>query len=96
MLLANDLVVNEDSCNLSCEYCLTGQSNMKDQHSELRIFQPPVRDACHPDTPLGERLRTVARRVKDAHDNPVLKLTGGELHLPWSVQTSNRALPSTL
>lgn len=81
LLLANDLVVNEDSCNLSCEYCLTGQSNLKEQHSELRIFQPPVRDDCRPGTDLGDRIRTVANEIRTRHDNPVLKLTGGELYL---------------
>ena len=37
-LLANDLVVQEDNCNLSCKYCLTGQSMYKQGHLDKMIF----------------------------------------------------------
>ena len=81
MLLANDLVMNEDSCNLSCSYCLTGQSNFKDGHLDQRIFDPPQRDDCGPESDLGRRIRLVLDAGRSAHDPPVVKLTGGEVFL---------------
>lgn len=36
-----DFIVKEDDCNLACTYCLTGQSNFKDRHSEKLIFEKP-------------------------------------------------------
>jgi MoaA/NifB/PqqE/SkfB family radical SAM enzyme len=80
-LLGNDLVINEDSCNLSCTYCLTGQSNLKAGHELKLIFQPPQRDTYAPDSPLGERVTTVADRLREHFRLPLLKLTGGEVFL---------------
>lgn len=81
MLLANDLVINEDSCNLSCSYCLTGQSNFKSGHNDQRIFDPPQRGDCTPESDLGQRIRAVLDAIRSAHDPPVVKLTGGEVFL---------------
>jgi MoaA/NifB/PqqE/SkfB family radical SAM enzyme len=80
-LLGNDLVINEDSCNLSCQYCLTGQSNLKDQHRLQLIFQPPQRDTYAPGTELADRIDRVADRLKDRFRLPLLKVTGGEIFL---------------
>jgi MoaA/NifB/PqqE/SkfB family radical SAM enzyme len=80
-LIGNDLVINEDSCNLSCTYCLTGQSNMKDRHNLQLIFEPPKRDEYRPDTPLGGRIDTVADRIRERFHMPLLKVTGGEIFL---------------
>jgi len=80
-LLGNDLVINEDSCNLSCTYCLTGQSNLKAGHELKLIFQPPKRDTYGPDSPLGQRVDAVADRLHDRFKLPLLKVTGGEIFL---------------
>jgi MoaA/NifB/PqqE/SkfB family radical SAM enzyme len=78
-LLGNDLVVNEDSCNLSCEYCLTGQSNLKDDHRLQLIFSPPRRDTYADGTELAGRIDKVADRLRTKFDLPLLKVTGGEI-----------------
>ncbi|MEU7865579.1 radical SAM protein [Dactylosporangium sp. NPDC049140] len=80
-LVGNDLVVNEDSCNLSCTYCLTGQSNLKESHVDQLIFQPPTKDRYAPGTPLGTRLPLIDKRIDDAFRVPLLKVTGGEIFL---------------
>ncbi|WP_405554673.1 hypothetical protein OHQ89_13860 [Streptomyces canus] len=80
-LIGNDLVVNEDSCNLSCTYCLTGQSNLKTSHSEQLIFGPPTRDRYAPGSLLGQRLPLINKRVDDTFQVPLLKVTGGEVFL---------------
>jgi MoaA/NifB/PqqE/SkfB family radical SAM enzyme len=80
-MLGNDLVVNEDSCNLSCSYCLTGQSNLKKGHEEQLIFKPPVVDRYTPETSLGRRLDVIGDRVQRALRVPLLKVTGGEIFL---------------
>ncbi|HEX4791551.1 MAG TPA: radical SAM protein [Actinospica sp.] len=80
-LIGNDLVINEDSCNLSCEYCLTGQSNLKEGHRLKLIFQPPKRDEYAPEGALGGRVDAVAERLRDRFDLPLLKVTGGEVFL---------------
>jgi MoaA/NifB/PqqE/SkfB family radical SAM enzyme len=78
-ILGNDLVINEDSCNLSCQYCLTGQSNLKDSHRLQLIFQPPKRDTYAPGTELANRIDSVADRLRTRFDLPLLKVTGGEI-----------------
>jgi MoaA/NifB/PqqE/SkfB family radical SAM enzyme len=80
-LIGNDLVVNEDSCNLSCTYCLTGQSNLKTTHSEQLIFGPPVKDTFAAGTPLGTRLPIIDSRIDETFNVPLLKVTGGEIFL---------------
>lgn len=78
-LLGNDLVINEDSCNLSCEYCLTGQSNLKEGHRLKLIFDPPKRDTYADGTSLANRVNTVADRLRNQFSMPLLKVTGGEI-----------------
>ncbi|MEU5418555.1 radical SAM protein [Streptomyces sp. NPDC001407] len=80
-LIGNDLVINEDSCNLSCTYCLTGQSNLKEGHSLQLIFEPPRRDSYAKDSGLGQRMDKVADRIRDRFGLPLLKVTGGEIFL---------------
>lgn len=80
-LLGNDLVINEDSCNLSCTYCLTGQSNLKEGHRLKLIFDPPKRDTYAAGTELAERVDTVSERVRTRFSVPLLKVTGGEIFL---------------
>ena len=78
-LVGNDLVINEDSCNLSCAYCLTGQSNLKQGHSQQLIFQPP-KTACYAKgEKLDHNLKTTIGRIKDSFGAPYLKVTGGEI-----------------
>lgn len=80
-LLGNDLVVNEDSCNLACEYCLTGQSNLKASHSEQLIFKPPRRATYDSSSELGRHLPLIVDRVGAVFRAPLLKVTGGEIFL---------------
>src|SRR5690554_4856295 len=80
-LLGNDLVINEDSCNLGCHYCLTGQSNMKSGHADQLIFEPPTFDEYSEETDLGKRLHQIVERVNAKLMPPLIKLTGGEIFL---------------
>jgi len=80
-LLGNDLVINEDSCNLGCTYCLTGQSNLKSSHESKLIFQPPIVDRYDETTDLGVRLNAIVDRVNHELRPPLLKLTGGEIFI---------------
>lgn len=78
-LLGNDLVVNEDSCNLSCTYCLTGQSNLKEEHHLKLIFEPPKGDTYAPGSRLAHQVETVSDRLREQFKLPLLKVTGGEI-----------------
>jgi MoaA/NifB/PqqE/SkfB family radical SAM enzyme len=80
-LLANDLVVQEDNCNLSCKYCLTGQSMYKQGHLDKMIFQPPRKSDCGEGTPLRTRIEQVVNSAQDQLGLPILKITGGEIFL---------------
>jgi MoaA/NifB/PqqE/SkfB family radical SAM enzyme len=80
-LLGNDLVINEDSCNLSCRYCLTGQSNLKTGHAEQLIFETPRRDRYAAGGPLRDRIYKVLDGVDGQFGVPFLKITGGEVFL---------------
>lgn len=81
VLLGNDLVINENDCNLSCEYCLTGQSNLKQSHTQQLIFKPPKRDNYSHSSPLGVRLNTIVNKIKSDFYTPFIKITGGEIYL---------------
>jgi MoaA/NifB/PqqE/SkfB family radical SAM enzyme len=91
-LLANDFVLREDNCNLSCEYCLTGQSNFKTRHSLKLIFEPPQKDTYSPETALGQRMHGVVDGVRQASPLPVIKLTGGEIFLVRGIMDFLRKL----
>lgn len=80
-LLGNDLVINENSCNLSCTYCLTGQSNLKSEHEDQLIFQTPTAAKYVPGEGLASRLDLIVDRVDKKLGPPVLKLTGGEIFI---------------
>lgn len=99
-LLGNDLVINENDCNLSCSYCLTGQSNLKLSHLGQPIFGTPKRDRYGGATPLEQRVDTIIDRVATAHGAPLLKITGGEVFLVEDilalVEKAARRFPSVL
>ena len=78
--VVNDLVINEDNCNLNCEYCLTGQSLFKQEHSLQEIFDPPRPVSCFTGTDLRMRLQAVLDAV-DTLQVPVVKISGGEVML---------------
>lgn len=81
-LLGNDLVINENDCNLACEYCLTGQSNLKKCHEEQLIFQTAKRDVYAPESPLANRINNIVDNIDNSFDHPpLLKVTGGEVFL---------------
>lgn len=80
-MLGNDLVVEEDSCNLSCSYCLTGQSNLKQGHRDRLIFQPPQPLQYAHGSDLAQRLDAIDGRVDAVLRPPLLKVTGGEIFL---------------
>ncbi|XOV80943.1 MAG: radical SAM protein [Aestuariibacter sp.] len=80
-LLGNDLVINEDACNLGCEYCLTGQSNMKESHGDQLIFQPPKKDIYEEGSKLKDYLHKIVDRVNEEKAPPLLKITGGEIFI---------------
>jgi MoaA/NifB/PqqE/SkfB family radical SAM enzyme len=78
--VVNDLVIQEDTCNLACEYCLTGQSQFKEDHTLQKIFDPPRHLTCEPGTELHRRLAGVLEGV-GVQDVPVVKISGGEVLL---------------
>lgn len=91
-LLANDLVIKEDNCNLSCQYCLTGQSNFKQQHLQQLIFKPPRPDLYGSESELGRRLDRVVATTATDLSLPIIKLTGGEIFLVRGVMNFLRHL----
>jgi MoaA/NifB/PqqE/SkfB family radical SAM enzyme len=91
-LLANDLVIKEDNCNLSCQYCLTGQSNFKQNHAEQLIFQPPRRTLYSPENELGRRLDHIVTKTAHDLDLPIIKVTGGEIFLVSGIMSLLRHL----
>lgn len=78
--IINDLVIKEDSCNLSCKYCLTGQSWFSEQHTSYDIFNPPHIFSCLPGTSLHNRLNRIVEASIKAQV-PIIKLSGGEILL---------------
>src|SRR5699024_6703409 len=80
-LLGNDLVSNADVCHLSCNYCLTGERNLKEERNLKLIFEPPPRGDYTTDTPLGRNVTGAADRPRTTFDMPLLKVTGGEIFL---------------
>lgn len=78
-LLANDVVLMEDNCNLSCEYCLTGQSNFKKEHHKLKIFEPPRKASYSEGSELKSKVDKLLGGVESNAALPVVKITGGEI-----------------
>jgi MoaA/NifB/PqqE/SkfB family radical SAM enzyme len=79
LALANDVVLMEDNCNLSCQYCLTGQSNFKKHHSLKQIFEPPRKAVYGKESELGQRVDRLLSNVENSVGLPIIKLTGGEI-----------------
>lgn len=80
-MLGNDLVINENNCNQACAYCLTSESQFKEDHLEKRIFNRPTRETYHPDTPLGQELQRIVERFDNRFKAPFIKISGGEIFL---------------
>ena len=80
-MMGNDLVVREESCNLGCEYCLTGQSNLKASHANQAIFEPPTSERYARGTEFGERIHSIVDRIRKGLRTPLLKVTGGEIFI---------------
>lgn len=80
-MLGNDLVINESACNLSCSYCLTGQSNLKAAHESQLIFKLPIIADYRKDEEFSRRLKSIVERVDKKFAPPILKLTGGEIFI---------------
>src|SRR5271163_130739 len=80
-LLGNDFVINENNCNLSCQYCLTGQSNLKKSHEEQLIFKNPKSEKYSADSILKNDIDVVEQKLKNEFKFLMIKLTGGEIFL---------------
>jgi MoaA/NifB/PqqE/SkfB family radical SAM enzyme len=91
-MLANDLVLQEENCNLSCRYCLTGQSNFKAEHSAQLIFHPPRPAAYAADSPLRQRVDRLLAQADTGLDLPIIKVTGGEIFLIHGIMDLLRRL----
>src|SRR5688572_21168691 len=79
-LLVNDMVLLEDNCNMSCNYCLTGQSQFKKRHSLKMIFEPP-RPASYVEGELRRRIDSALAACEGEMKIPIIKVTGGEIFL---------------
>lgn len=80
-MIGNDFVIREENCNLSCRYCLTGQSQFRQHHALKQIFQPPRPLSYSRDPDLRRRMDAVIDRTRSHFDLPLLKITGGEVML---------------
>lgn len=80
-MLANDLVIHEGNCNLSCKYCLTGQSSFKPGHLDHLIFQPPRIHDYSPGSDLAKRIDSIVESSASSLCLPIIKITGGEIFL---------------
>ena len=78
--LVLDLVIDEESCNLSCTYCLTGQSSFKPGHELQRIFEPPRVRSCASGTVLHHQLCQTLLKLEYLQA-PIVKISGGEVTL---------------
>lgn len=78
MPFINDLVVNEDICNMCCKYCLTGTSEFKD--NELTKIK---KDSLvyEEGSKLQKNMDVVTESVFNTFGISVLKISGGEILL---------------
>src|SRR5262249_21192273 len=91
-MLANDLVIREENCNLSCKYCLTGQSQFKPGHLDHLIFQPPRVHEYSASSDLGKRIDAVIESSAKSLGLPIVKITGGEIFLVRGIMDLLRRL----
>jgi MoaA/NifB/PqqE/SkfB family radical SAM enzyme len=91
-MLANDLVIREENCNLSCKYCLTGQSQFKQGHLDQLIFQPPRPHDYSVGSDLAKRVDAVVASSGTALGLPIIKVTGGEIFLVRGIMDLLRRL----
>ncbi|MEW6606876.1 MAG: radical SAM protein [bacterium] len=88
-LLVNDFVIREDICNSRCEYCLIGDSSIKEDRSVKRTngivrFDPKkIKEPLlyQPGTPLKIRIDKVLNIMEDYTHTSILKISGGEVFL---------------
>lgn len=78
--IINDFVIKEDSCNMGCSYCLTGQSLFKNGHDQKAIFCVPQKYSYQPGTKLYANLKKILEAVL-LQDVPLVKISGGEIML---------------
>lgn len=87
-MLLSDLVVLEQQCNSNCEYCLTSDSKLKEEHLKNRtedgkiqfIIKDELGRYCE-GSPLKAALDTILNRMHDYFDTPWLITSGGEIFL---------------
>ncbi len=91
-MLANDFVIKEENCNLSCRYCLTGQSQFKKGHLDHLIFQPPRTVEYSAESALAQRIDAVIELSARSIGLPIIKVTGGEIFLVRGIMNLLRRL----
>lgn len=74
--LINDLVIAEDYCNMSCDYCLTDTSKFVNQKS---VKQNKL--IYHDGSRLKKNIDLVSSSIRDQYQVPILKVSGGEILL---------------
>lgn len=88
-LLINDFVIREDICNSRCEYCLIGDSSIKEDRLVERTegivrFDPKkIKEPLlyQSGAPLKTRIDKVLNVMEDYIDASILKISGGEVFL---------------
>ena len=77
-ILFVDFVIEEDNCNMACQYCLTGASRFKEKHKNMGIKKRLVYEER---SELKKQIDTITD-ILDAHfDIGILKISGGEIFL---------------
>lgn len=88
-LLVNDFVIREDICNSRCEYCLIGDSLLKEERRVEKIdgivrFDPKkIKEPLlyQSGAPIKTRIDKVLNVMEDYIDASILKISGGEVFL---------------
>jgi MoaA/NifB/PqqE/SkfB family radical SAM enzyme len=83
-MLGNDFVINENYCNQKCEYCLTGQSNLKASHKDKHICKALESDET--------RLHLIVDRIQQKFKTPFIKISGGEIFLNKGINSFIEAI----
>lgn len=77
MPFINDLVVNEEICNMQCKYCLTGTSIFKENELGKAQKLPIYENGSQ----LKKNLDAVTESISNTFSIPILKISGGEILL---------------
>jgi MoaA/NifB/PqqE/SkfB family radical SAM enzyme len=75
--LIHDLVIEENRCNLQCDYCMKSESPFNRHHEPL----PSIRYADS----LRNRIAKLLDQYSEYFDAPILKMSGGEILLLGNV-----------